>query len=79
MKPRKTKDLQKILSKKGFVENPQIEHHKYFILFVNGKKSSIKTYFSHGKKEYGKILMSQIKKQLKFSDSQSAEAFLTVP
>lgn len=79
MKVRKTKDLKKVLLKKGFVLDPDTDHHNFFILTIDGKKQSIKTYFSHGKPEYGKSLMGQIKKQLKFQDTKKAEDFFDCP
>jgi len=42
---------------------------------VDGKKHSVKTYFSHSISEYGAELMGQIKKQLKFKETQKAEDF----
>ncbi|MGE8535157.1 MAG: hypothetical protein ACN6OJ_11295 [Chryseobacterium sp.] len=52
MKARKVKDLMKVLKKKGFELNPEKDHHNFYYLMVDGKKSSIYTYFSHGKTEY---------------------------
>jgi predicted RNA binding protein YcfA (HicA-like mRNA interferase family) len=79
MKPRKSKDIQKVLEKKGFVLDPEKDHHQFYCLHIDGKKQAIKTYFSHGKKEYNKFLMSQIKKQLKFKESEKAENFFDCP
>ena len=79
MKPRKTKEIIKILKQKGFIINPKKDHHNFFYLFVSGKKQSIYTYFSHGKKEYNSSLMGRIKNQLKFSDSAIAEKFFDCP
>jgi len=79
MKVRKTKDIQKVLVKKGFVPDPEIDHHHFYCLMIDGKKQAIKTYFSHGKKEYDKSLMGLIKNQLKFKESEKAEAFFDCP
>lgn len=79
MKPRKSKDIQKVLLKKGFVLEPEKDHHQFYFLVIDGKKQNIKTYFSHGKSDYDKYLMSQIKKQLKFTDSKLAEDFFDCP
>lgn len=79
MKPRKTKDIQKVLEKKGFILDPSKDHHNFFYLVIDGKKQAIKTYLSHGEKEYDKYLMGQIKKQLKFNDSEKAEEFFDCP
>lgn len=79
MKLRKTKDIQKVLEKKGFILDPEKDHHQFYYLLIDGKKQAIKTYFSHGKKECDKFLMSQIKKQLKFRETEKAEDFFDCP
>ena len=79
MKPRKTKDIQKVLLKKGFSLYPKKEHHEFYYLTVNDIKYPVYTYFSHGKKEYSKNLMSEIKKQLKFTSMDDAEDFFDCP
>lgn len=79
MKPRKTKDIQKVLEKKGFILEPAKDHHQFYYLVIDGKKQAIKTYFSHSKKEYDKSLMNQIKKQLKFRETEKAEDFFDCP
>ncbi len=79
MKPRKTKDIQKVLLKKGFKIYPQKEHHQFYYLTIDDIKYPIYTYFSHGKKEYSKSLMGEIKKQLKFASADEAEDFFDYP
>lgn len=79
MKPRKTKDLYATLLKKGFLANPDKDHHKYLVLVIDGKKQNINTFFSHGNSEYGSNLMSKIKRQLRFEDSKLAEDFFDCP
>lgn len=79
MKPRKSKDIQKVLEKKGFILEPEKDHHQFYYLLIDGKKQAIKTYLSHGKKEYDKFLMNQIKKQLKFKETEKAEDFFDCP
>ena len=79
MKARKSKDIQKTLAKKGFSLSGEKDHHQYYYLYYKGKKQRIFTYFSHGKKEYDKFLMNQIKKQLKFTDSETADLFFDCP
>lgn len=79
MKPRKSRDIQRVLEKKGFILEPEKDHHQFYYLIIDGKKQAIKTYFSHGKKEYDKFLMNQIKKQLKFKDTAKAEDFFDCP
>ncbi len=79
MRPRKTKDITKVLKQKGFIINPKKDHHNFFYLFENGKKQNIYTYFSHGKKEYNSSLMGKVKNQLRFKDSLIAEQFFDCP
>lgn len=79
MRARKSKDIQAVLERKGFVLHPDKHHHQFYCLHHNGKKQAIKTYFSHGKREYDSNLMSIIKKQLKFTDTETAERFLDCP
>ena len=79
MKNRKSKDIQTVLLKKGFILEPEKDHHQFYFLQIDGKKQAIKTYFSHSLKEYDKSLMGLIKKQLKFNDTQKAEDFFDCP
>jgi hypothetical protein len=79
MRPRNTKDIQKVLLKKGFVLEPEKDHHQFYYLLIDGKKQAIKTYLSHGKREYDQPLMNQIKKQLKFRETEKAEDFFDCP
>ncbi|WP_034695500.1 hypothetical protein [Chryseobacterium sp. JV274] len=79
MKARKVKDLMKVLKKKGFELNPEKDHHNFYYLMVDGKKSSIYTYFSHGKTEYATSLMQMIKRQLCFQNTKTAEDFFDCP
>lgn len=77
MKPRKPKDLMKTLEKKGFIKESSNKktHHIFYYFVHNNKKTHINTYFSHGSKDYDKFLMSMIKRQLKFTDSNDCELF----
>ncbi|MDD5615880.1 MAG: hypothetical protein PHH85_06725 [Candidatus Methanoperedens sp.] len=61
----KTKDMGSALSKKGFKSNQS--HHTFYVFYFNGKKTNIKTFISHRKKEYGDALISAMKKQLHLS------------
>ncbi len=79
MKPRKTKDIQKVLLKKGFKLNPKKDHHQFYYLTVDDIKHPVYTYLSLGKKEYNKNLMGEIKKQLKFNSTEKAEDFFDCP
>ena len=79
MKVRKSKDLRRVLLKKGFVLYPEKDHHQFYYLEIDGIKQNVYTYFSHSLKEYGSSLMGQIKKQLKFAETDKAEDFFDCP
>lgn len=79
MKIRKVKDMQQVMQQKGFVLHPEKDHHQFYILHIDGVKQAVKTYFSHGKREYGNSLMSQVKKQLKFKETAKHEDFFDCP
>lgn len=79
MRPRKSKDVEAALLKKGFRLEKGKQHHRYYVLYVDGKMTTIRTYISHGSPEYGKALMSAIKKQMKFSDNSQVEKFFDCP
>lgn len=64
----KTKTIEASLLKKGFQEINT--HHKRYIYYVNGEKTGITTFISHGIKEYGDILLSKMRNQLKLSRKQ---------
>lgn len=75
MKTRKSKDLEKTLVAKGFELNPAKHSHRFFSLIIDGKRSPIFTFVSHGSKTYGKELMSEIKKQMKFTSPQQLDQY----
>ena len=79
MKTRKTNHLQRTLQAKGFALYPEKDHHQFYYLVVDGKKTTVKTSFSHGQKEYGDALMQLVKKQLRFPQTRQAEDFCDCP
>ena len=68
MSPKKTVQIASALQSKGF--RPSNRHHTYYILYVNGRKTSVRTKVSHGIREYGKSLLGQMSKQLGVSRRQ---------
>lgn len=79
MKVRKSRDLIKVLKKKGFCLDPEKDDHKFFFLTINGIKYNVYTFISHGIKEYGDSLMGEIKKQLYFKKLIDMEQFFDCP
>lgn len=49
MSPRPTRQIHTALLRKGFVEDDT--HHHMFWLMVNGKRSLVRTRYSHGERE----------------------------
>lgn len=58
----KTDKISSSLLRKGVIARES--HHTYYILFVDGKKTSIRTRISHGSKKYGRNLLSTMRRQL---------------
>ena len=71
MRPRKTKDIESALKKKGFASREG--DHTYFTLIVNGKRSTVFTKLSHGIKEYGSPLLGRIARQLSLGPKELDE------
>jgi hypothetical protein len=74
----KTRKIASALTKKGFVEQER-RKHTFYILYIDGKKTQIRTKLSHGGKEYGDNLLSFIRKQLKFDNKEELEDFIECP
>ena len=62
---KKVREIKKILLEKGFREDNG-KHHIYYRFFLDGKKTSVYTYFSHDASDANDFLLSQISRQLKF-------------
>lgn len=63
------------LKQKGFVQEPS--DHKRFRLYVDGRKSSVKTMVSHGAKHtLSDGLSNTIQKQLGFATSSELRSFV---
>ena len=60
----KTRNIEKSLMKKGFVEYNT--HHRYFVFMYDGK-IQVKTKISHSHSEIGDDLIAQMSKQLNMS------------
>lgn len=64
----KTRDIATSLSKKGF--KTKEGDHTYLILYVQGKKTSIFTKISHGKREIDDSLIMRMAGQIKLDKIQ---------
>jgi len=61
--PRKAKDVAAGLTNKGFLRHEG--DHSFYILWVEGKNTGIRTKISHGEKEIHDGLLAQMAKQVK--------------
>lgn len=68
MTTRKSRKIQSSLSSKGF--NQSTTDHFWYVLYINGKKTSIRTKVSFGKQEYNDSLLSKMAGQLRISKGQ---------
>lgn len=74
----KTRKIASALTRKGFVEQGgrKRKKHIFYFLYVDGKKTSIRTKLSHGINEYNDTLLSLMRKQLKFDKKEELEDFI---
>ena len=74
----KTK-IEKSLRKKGFVKEET--HHTYFYHEIEGKRTGVYTYTSHGSshKNYGDNLLAAMKKQLQLDTKKQLEDLVNCP
>jgi len=68
---RKTADIRGALERKGF--EAANRDHVFLFLFVDGRKTQVRTKISHGTKEYGDGLLSLMAKQLHLNMSELGE------
>jgi len=68
---RKNFQIAKSLSKKGFRESQS--SHARLTFFIDGQKSSVFTFVSHGKKEISDGLMHKMARQVGLSHKQFCE------
>lgn len=76
VKARKTSELLRALERKGF--RLEDRDHVYCYLYVDGKRSPIRTKVSHGHKDYGPRLQSEMAWQLHLSN-RDFEALINCP
>jgi len=68
MSPRAARKIRSALAKKGFRE--ERSHHLYFRLYVNGEKTGICTYISHGAQECDDYILGTMAKHLMLTKAQ---------
>lgn len=65
----KSKDIKAALVKKGFHET-QDSHHFLYVYYLDGRKTAIRTFVSHGSKDYSNALLGKMKNQLGLTKEQ---------
>ncbi|MEA3557881.1 MAG: hypothetical protein U9R75_01380 [Candidatus Thermoplasmatota archaeon] len=65
---RKTRKIQSSLDSKGFCKSTT--DHYWYVLYFNGKKTSVRTKISYGKKEYDDSLLSKMSGQLRITKKE---------
>lgn len=63
MTARHSKLIMRALEKNGFVKLPT-HHNRYRYYTISGKPTDIRTFISHGSKDYGDYLLSKLADQL---------------
>ena len=63
----KSRAIKSALTSKGFKQDNR--DHQYFIFYVGGKKTSIRTHISHGIKEYSGFILSAVRRQMKLKSN----------
>lgn len=64
----KAKTIASALLNKGFKSSES--HHTQYRFYYGGRKTIVKTYLSHGLREYDDSLLSQMKRQLGLTKQQ---------
>jgi predicted RNA binding protein YcfA (HicA-like mRNA interferase family) len=64
----KAREVSSSLKKKGFIQSES--DHAYFVLYVNSKKTSIRTKMSHGSAEIDDYLLNMMSLQVKLEKKQ---------
>jgi hypothetical protein len=79
MPTRKTRLIMSSLAKKGFSPKKGRSKHIKYTLYVDGKKTGIFTWISHGKNEYNDQLLNAMKKELHLETTQELEDLIDCP
>lgn len=66
MRTAKTRDVKGSLLRKGFIEDNN--DHKFYHLYVNDKKTAIRTKISHGEIEIDSYILKQMAKQVRLTN-----------
>lgn len=75
--PRKVSAMRAALLKKGFRADKT--HHEMLWFCAGDKKTSVKTRFGHGSKEYDDFLCGQVRRQIKLQTPDEFNDFMECP
>jgi len=75
----KTRKIVSSLKKKGFNPKKGKSKHIKYTLYVNGKKTSIFTWVSHGLDEYNDQLLNAMRKELSLESNQELNDLIECP
>ena len=71
MTARHSKIIIRSLKKFGFVKLEEKNHHQYYVyVTLAGKVLRVRTYISHGNKDYGDDLLSKVADQIKLTKKE---------
>jgi len=79
MPTRKTRKIVSSLTKKGFHSKKGKSKHIKYTLYVNGKKTSVFTWVSHGLDEYEDKLLNAMRKELRLESSKELDDLIECP
>lgn len=75
----KTRKIVSSLTKKGFNPKKGKSKHIKYTLYINGKKTSIFTWVSHGLDEYNDQLLNAMRKELSLESNQELNDLIECP
>lgn len=79
MPTHKTREIVSSFTKKGFNPKKGKSKHIKYTLYVNGKKTSIFTWISHGLDEYDDQLLNAMRKELRLESNQELDDLIDCP
>lgn len=79
MSKHKTRKIVASLTKKGFSPKRGKSKHIKYTLFVEGKKTSVYTWISHGSDEYEDKILNVMRKELRLETNRELDDLIECP
>lgn len=79
MSKHKTRKIVASLTKKGFSPKRGKSKHIKYALFVEGKKTSVYTWISHGSDEYEDKILNAMRKELRLETNKELDDLIECP